>query len=349
MLRVGRMGTDFVFLPFFFNLNKEKLRMEDLRELLVFSGNSNRPLAEKIVESLSVLCSKKLGLGDLSAKRFSDGETRVKVGSNVRLRDAFIIQSASTPVNETYMELLIVLDALKRSSPWRITAVIPYYGYGRQDKKTEPRVPMTAKLIAGLIQLAGANRVITMDLHSNQIQGFFEIPVDNLYAQPVFLRLLRERFGSDIVIVAPDAGGFERATSYAKKLSCGRANLTKSRPEPGKLDKEMFLTGDVKGRVCVIVDDMADTGGTLILGAETLLAHGAKEVHAFCTHPVLSGEAIEKISSPALSSLVVTDTIALNAEAKSCPKIRVVSVADLFARAILASHNGDSVSGLFEE
>jgi ribose-phosphate pyrophosphokinase len=312
------------------------------RQLLVFSGRSNPRFTRSITQSLSV------ELGRLEVVKFSDGELSVDIGDNVRGRDVFIVQSTSAPTNDHLMELLIVIDALKRASAWRITAVMPYFGYARQDRKLKSRVPITAKLVADLITAAGADRVLTMDLHAGQIVGFFDIPVDNLNALPVMLPYLKSKYGSsDLVIVSPDSGGVERARELASRLgNVEIAIIDKRRSGPNQVS-EMKVVGEVTGKTCIVIDDMVDTGGTLVKAGETLLQEGAKNVVAACVHPVLSGSAIERIDASPFSEVVVSDTIALPAQPKS-DKITVVSVAPLFAEAVRRIHADDSVSSLFK-
>ncbi len=314
-----------------------------LDRIKLITGNSNRPLAEKIAKGLGIPIS------DALVKRFSDGEVNVEIRESVRGYDVFVIQSTSPPVNDNLMELLILMDALKRASAERINAVIPYYGYARQDRKVAPRAPISAKLVADLITVAGAHRVLTCDLHAGQIQGFFDIPVDNLYALPVLLPYIKENFGSgdNLVIVSPDAGGVERARAYAKRLGCGLSIIDKRRDAPN-VSRVMHVIGDVKGKFCVIIDDMVDTAGTICNAADALLEEGATGVVACCTHPVLSGPAIERIEKSNIKELVVTDTIPLREGAEKVEKIKVVSVADLFSEAIKRIHYDDSVSALFE-
>lgn len=313
-----------------------------LREWVILSGNSNRPLAEQICKRLG----KTLGRADV--RRFSDGEIFVEIGENVRGRDVYLIQSTSGPVNETLMELLIMIDALKRASAKEITAVIPYYGYARQDRKVAPRTPISAKLTADLIATAGATRVVSMDLHAGQIQGFFNIPFDNLFASPVMLeRIRRETQGvNNLVMVSPDAGGVERARHYAKRLDASVAVIDKRRTGPN-VAKAMNIIGDVKDKVAIILDDMIDTAGTLTEAAHAVLDHGATRVIAAATHGVLSGPAIERISNSTIEKVLITDTIQANEHTRNCGKIVQVSVADLFAEAIHRIHNYDSVSSLF--
>ncbi len=310
--------------------------MDDLK---IFSGNANRPLAEKICQYLGV------PLGDAAVGRFSDGEISVEFRENVRGRDVFVIQPTCIPCNEHLMELLIMMDALRRASAQSITAVVPYYAYARQDRKTAPRVPISAKLVANLIHTAGAHRMITMDLHTGQIQGFFNIPVDHLYAAPVTLQYLRENLGGDLVMVSPDAGGVERARAFAKRLNASLAIIDKRRE--ATVIKAMTLIGNVWGKEAVILDDMVTTGATLIKASELLMQHGAKAVHACVTHPVLSRDAVSSLRGSLLQSLAVTDTIPLNSEAQTLDKIKVLSVAPLLGEAIRRIHNRDSVSSLF--
>ncbi|MBW2061873.1 MAG: ribose-phosphate pyrophosphokinase [Deltaproteobacteria bacterium] len=309
-------------------------------DLILFTGRSNPALAKAICEYLS------LPLGKVHVRRFSDGEVLVELGENVRGRDVFAIQSTCSPVNENIMELLILIDALKRSSARRVTAVLPYYGYARQDRKVAPRVPITAKLMADLITVAGAKRMLSMDLHAGQIQGFFDIPVDHLFAAPLLLSFVREQQFEDMVIVSPDAGGVERARAYAKRLDCTLAIIDKRRI--GTNDVEvMTLVGDVEGKTAILVDDMVDTAGTMVKAVNAIVNHGAKKAIALTTHPVLSGSALEKIENSPLEFLVVTDTIPLSEEAKKSRKIKVTSVANLLGEAIRRIHQEDSVSSLF--
>lgn len=311
-----------------------------MSEMKVFAGNSNRALANRICASLGV------PLGEAMVKNFSDGETWVEVGENVRGRDVFIIQSVCNPANNNLMELLVLTDALKRASADRITAVVPYYGYARQDRKVAPRTPITAKLMADLIVAAGVHRVLSMDLHAAQIQGFFNIPFDHLYAAPVLMKYLNSIRKGDLVIVSPDAGGVERARAYAKLLGASLAIIDKRRVE-ANVSQVMNVIGDVKGKQAVIVDDIIDTAGTLCQAVPVLLERGASAVYATATHAVLSGPAIERIDASPLEGLGVTDTIPLHAPAANCKKITVHTVADLLAEAIRRIHNEDSVSSLF--
>jgi ribose-phosphate pyrophosphokinase len=277
---------------------------------------------------------------------FSDGEIQIEINENVRLKDVFIIQSTCAPVNSNLVELLLMIDAFKRSSASRITAVMPYFGYARQDKKVAPRVPISAKLIADMLTVAGANRVITMDLHAGQIQGFFDIPVDNIFAAPVLIDYMKTRMNNDLVVVSPDAGGVERARAFAKRLDADLAIIDKRRSAPNQA-KAMAVIGDVQGKIAVILDDMADTAGTLTEAVEAISTAGAREVHACCAHPVLSGPAVDRINDSALKSLVVTDTIPLNENAVACDKIKVLSISKLVGEAIIRSYRGDSVTSLF--
>ena len=311
-----------------------------LDKLRVFTGNSNPSLAQEISKALN------LPLGNANVKKFSDGEIQVEIEENVRGMDVFIVQSTCTPVNVSLMELLIMIDAIKRASAERITAVMPYYGYARQDRKVASRVPITAKLVADLITTAGADRVLTVDLHAGQIQGFFNIPVDNLFATPVTLESIKNKFLNNLAIVAPDAGGVERARAFAKRLGASLAIIDKRRTNPNEA-QIMHIIGDIKGKAALLLDDMVDTAGTLTQSADALLKAGAVKVSACCTHPVLSGKAIENINKSALQELVVTNTVPLREEAKSCKKITVLSVASLLGEAIKRIHNNDSVSSLF--
>ncbi len=318
--------------------------------LKIFAGNSNRPLAQEICSYLGV------PLGAADVRTFSDGEIAVEITENVRGGDVFVIQSVCTPVNDNLMELLLMLDAFKRASANRITAVIPYYGYARQDRKVAPRVPISAKLVADLLTAAGASRILTAELHAGQIQGFFNIPVDNLFSAPVLLPYIRSRVGREAVtVVSPDAGGVERARAFAKRLGASLAIIDKrrARNHDGKSEKanldvvEMHIIGEVEGRVAILVDDMVDTAGTLTTAAKALHDAGAQIVFACCTHPVLSGPAIERIRSSVLDELVVTNSIPLRPEAETVDKIRVLSIAHLMGEAIRRIHNEESISSLF--
>lgn len=311
-----------------------------LDRLKLFGGNSNPELTAKICQHLQILQGKAV------VQTFSDGEIMVEIGENVRGRDVFVMQSTCSPVNHNLMELLVLMDALKRASAWRITAVLPYYGYARQDTKVLPRVPISAKLVADLITVAGGHRVICLDLHANQIQGFFDIPVDNLFAAPVLLEYIRQYLNSDLVIVSPDAGGVERARAFAKRLHASLAIIDKRRDEDQKV-KAMHIIGEVEGKAAIILDDMVDTGGTLTEAAKALAENGALSINACCTHAVLSGNAIGRIEGSAIENLIVTDSIPLQPETKGCKKIKVLTVANLLGEAIKRSHLNDSVSSLF--
>ena len=309
-------------------------------EMKVFTGNSNRGLAEEICRHL------KIPLGEALVSTFSDGEVMVQINENVRGRDIFIIQSFSNPVNNHIMELLIMLDAFKRASAYRITAVIPYYGYARQDRKVRPRVPITAKLVADLITAGGANRALTIDLHVGQIQGFFNIPVDNLFATPVLLDYLRTKGLKDLVVVSPDAGGVERARAFAKKLKASLAIIDKRR-EGANVSVVMNIIGDVKDRDALLLDDMIDTAGTITQGAEAIKKAGGRRVFAAATHAVLSGSAFDRLNASVIEEVIVTNTIPLDGENRSCKKITTLSVAPLLGEAIRNTHNETSVSSLF--
>jgi len=310
-------------------------------KIRIFSGNSNPGLAKKICEVLSV------PLGNAGVKTFSDGEVMVEIGENVRGRDVYVVQSTCAPTNNNLMELLVMTDALKRASASTITAVIPYYGYARQDRKAAPRTPISAKLVADLVTTAGVDRVVTIDLHAAQIQGFFNIPVDNLYAAPVILNYLKERFaGQDLVMVTPDAGGTERARAFAKRLECPMAVIDKRRTGPN-VAEVMHLIGDVKGKVAIILDDMIDTAGTLTQAAGALKQNGAALIYAAATHGVLSGPAIDRLNGSVIEEILLTDSIPLGEKAERTSKIRVLSVAPLLGEAIRRIHEDESVSSLF--
>ena len=311
------------------------------KKVCLFSGNANPQLASDIAQYLEA------PLGKCKVTRFSDGESFVEIGENVRGVDAFVIQPTSSPTNDNVMELLIIADALRRASAGSITVVIPYYGYARQDRKVAPRTPITAKLVADLIQTASVNRVVSVDLHAGQIQGFFNIPFDNLFALPVFLEdYLKKRFDSSAVFVSPDAGGVERTRAYSKRLDAGLAIVDKRR-ERANVSEVMNLIGEVKGKECIIIDDLIDTAGTLCGAASALAEKGAKKVVACATHGVLSGPAVQRIVESPLAEVVVSDTIALSDAAKACPKIKQVSIARLLGEAIKRIHSSDSVSSLF--
>ncbi len=314
-----------------------------MRDFKVFAGNSNVALATRICEHL------KRPLSKAEVGRFSDGEIQVEIGENVRGQDTFIIQSTSPPANDHLMELLIMVDALKRASAASITAVIPYFGYARQDRKVVPRTPITAKLVADLLESAGATRMVSMDMHVAQIQGFFHIPSDHLFASPVFLEDIRRRFGTnteELVLVSPDAGGVERTRAYSKRLNAGLAIVDKRRTR-ANVSEVMNVIGDVRGRDTIVIDDMVDTAGTLTQAAEVLTNEGARRVVAYAVHPVLSGPAVTRIQESPLEEAVFTDTVPLAPAAAACSKIRQLSTARLFAEAIQRIYSGDSLSSLF--
>ncbi len=310
------------------------------RELKVFSGNANQALAKEICQKMNI------PLGNALVGRFSDGEINVQIVDNVRGMDVFVVQPTANPVNRHLMELLIMIDALKRASATRITAVLPYYGYSRQDRKVQPRVPITSKLVADLITTAGANRVLTVDLHAGQIQGFFNIPVDNLFAAPVILDYLRSKKFKNLTVVSPDAGGVERARAFAKRLNSALAIIDKRRDKPN-VAQVMHIIGDVKGHDCLLLDDMVDTAGTLTEGATALKTNGAGRIFAACTHAVLSGPAITRINESVLDEVIATNTIALDSKQQECKKLAVLSIAPLLAEAITRIHEETSLSSLF--
>ncbi len=314
--------------------------MPEHSKLKIFAGSSNPELAEKICQDLDI----KLGKCDLS--RFSDGEICLQIKDNVRGRDVFVVQTTCTPVDEHLMELLLMMDALRRASARRITAVLPYYGYSRQDRKDRPRVPISAKLVASLLVTAGANRVLTIDLHAAQIQGFFDIPVDHLYGRPVLVEYLKSLRLPSLTVISPDAGGVERSRALAKRLGAPLAIIDKRREGPN-ITEVMRVIGAVRGQTCLIIDDMVDTAGTLVKGVEALINKGAASVYACCTHAVLSGSAVDRINDSSLKELVVTDSIPLTPKAQACDKIRQLSVSNLLAQAIESIHNESSVSRLF--
>jgi len=310
---------------------------------VLFTGNANPVLAQQIASHLGV------ELGQASVGRFSDGEVTVEIRQNVRARDVFVVQPTCTPTNENVMELLIMVDALKRASARRITAVIPYFGYARQDRRPRStRVPISAKVVANLLETVGVERVLTMDLHADQIQGFFDIPVDNIYASPVLLSDLKSKDHPNLVVISPDVGGVVRARALAKQLGCDLAIIDKRRPS-ANVSEVMHVIGEIDGRNCVIMDDMIDTAGTLVKAAEVLKARGARSVYAYCTHPVFSGPAVERIKASHIDEVVITNTIPLSDEAKACGKIRQLSVAFLFAETIRRISDGESVTSLFAE
>ena len=313
-------------------------------DFMVFTGNANPVLASEIAWHLGI------ELGAAQVGRFSDGEVTVEINQNVRARDVFVVQSTCAPTNESLMELLIMVDALKRASAERISAVIPYFGYARQDRRPRSsRVPISAKMVTDLLQTVGLARVLTMDLHADQIQGFFDIPVDNIYASPVLLGDLNLKNYTDLIVVSPDVGGVVRARALAKQLNCDLAIIDKRRPKPN-VSEVMHVIGDIDGRNCVIMDDMIDTAGTLVKAAEVLKERGAKKVYAYCTHPIFSGPAIERITKgDALDEVVVTNTIPLTDVAQACQKIRQLTVAPLIAETIQRIAKGESVMSLFSD
>lgn len=309
--------------------------------LKIFSGNSNIPLAESITKYMGI------PLGMVMVGQFSDGEIQVEFKENVRGMDVFVVQSTCYPVNDNIMELLVMIDALKRASASRVTAVMPYYGYARQDRKVASRAPITAKLIADIITAAGADRVLTIDLHAGQIQGFFDIPVDHLYASPIMADSVRaENMGADCVVVSPDAGGVERARAFAKRVGANLAIIDKRRSKPNE-SEVMNVIGDVAGKNAVLLDDMVDTAGTLVKASVALEQAGAKNISACCTHPVLSGEAVNRINDSPIQKIYITDTIPTQQKAAICPKLQVESVAPLLGEAISRIHREVSVSELF--
>jgi ribose-phosphate pyrophosphokinase len=313
-------------------------------DFMLFTGNSNPSLAAEVAKHLEI------SLGAANVGRFSDGEVTVEINQNVRARDVFVIQSTCNPTNDNLMELLVMVDALKRASAERISAVIPYFGYARQDRRPRStRVPISAKVVANMLQAVGVARLLTMDLHADQIQGFFDIPVDNIYASPVLLSDLRQKHYDDLIVVSPDVGGVVRARALAKQLGCDLAIIDKRRPR-ANVSEVMHVIGEIEGRNCVVMDDMIDTAGTLVKAAEVLKERGAKSVYAYCTHPIFSGPAIDRISNGnALDEVVVTNTIPLSAHASACSRIRQVSVAPLIAETIHRIAKGESVMSLFSD
>lgn len=309
-------------------------------EMKLFGGTSNPSLTLEVCDYLG------FEPGQIMAGTFSDGETQVEIRENIRGKDVFVLQSTSTPVNDNLMQLLIIMDALRRASAKRVTAVIPYYGYGRQDRKVKPRVPISAKLVADLITVSGANRVVSMDLHAGQIQGYFNIPVDNIFAAPILLKYIQDHFNDHLVIVSPDAGGVERARAFAKRLDASLAIIDKRRDAPN-VSRAMNIIGEVEGRNAIILDDMVDTAGTLTQAAVALKSRGCSEVYACCTHPVLSGPAIKRIEASPINKLVVTNTIPLKPDAEASGKIIVLSVAEILGETIKRIYNSHSVSTLF--
>ncbi len=307
----------------------------------VFTGNANPKLANDVVRRLGI------SLGDATVGRFSDGEINVEIKENVRGQDVFILQPTCSPANDNLMELVVLADALKRASAWRITAAIPYFGYARQDRRPRSaRVPITAKVVANMLQAVGVQRVLTVDLHSDQIQGFFDIPVDNIYASPVLIDDIEKQRFTNLVVVSPDIGGVVRARAFAKRLECDLAIIDKRRPK-ANVAEVMNIIGDVRDRTCLIVDDIVDTAGTLCKAAAALKEHGAAQVYAYCTHAVLSGPAVERINGSDLDGLVVTDTIPLREDAQQSAKIRSITIAPLLADTLLRISNEESVSSLF--
>jgi len=311
-------------------------------DLKILTGNANPELAKAICDHLGCTLLPAL------VSTFSDGESRVEIGANVRGSDVFVVQSTCNPVNQNIMELCLILDALKRASAGRVSAVVPYYGYARQDRKVVPRAPISAKLVADFLQAAGMHRLLTVDLHAGQIQGFFNCPVDNLFAMGILADYVASTVGKNVTVVSPDAGGVERARSFAKRLNCGLAIVDKRRDAPNQASA-MHVIGSVEGQICVLLDDMIDTAGTMIQGAQVLLEKGAQEVMACVTHPVLSGPAIERLGNSPFSKVVVTDTIPLSLAAQTCGKITRLSVAELLARAVSSIHTESSVSVLFNK
>lgn len=306
----------------------------------LIAGNANKPLALKVSEHIGI------PLTDTTVATFGDSEIMVQINENIRGSDVFVIQPTCTPVNHSIMELLLLIDALKRASANRITAVMPYYGYARQDRKVQPRVPISSKLVADLLTAAGANRILTIDLHAAQIQGFFNIPVDHLYAAPVLLDYIKRCNFENPVIVSPDAGGVERARAFAKRLNASLAIIDKRR-EAANVSKVMHVIGDVKGKDAIILDDMIDTAGTVTQAAQALIENGARKVCAACSHAVLSGPAVDRINNSALEEVITTDTIPLNDKTRACKKLKVLSVASLLSEAIKRIHEETSVSSLF--
>ena len=310
---------------------------------VLFTGNANPVLAQEIASHLGI------EVGQATVGRFSDGEVTVEIHQNVRARDVFVVQPTCAPTNEHLMELAFMVDALKRASARRITAVIPYFGYARQDRRPRSmRVPISAKVVANMLETVGVERLLTMDLHADQIQGFFDIPVDNIYASPVLLSDLKSKSYSDLVVISPDVGGVVRARAHAKQLGCDLAIIDKRRPT-ANVSEVMHVIGEVDGRNCVIMDDMIDTAGTLVKAAEVLKERGARSVYAYCTHPVFSGPAVERLRKSAIDEVVITNTIPLSEEARGCGKIRQLSVAFLFAETIRRISDGESVTSLFSE
>ncbi|MGM0518001.1 MAG: ribose-phosphate diphosphokinase [Pseudomonadota bacterium] len=318
--------------------------MSFTRSLMVFTGNANRPLAERVAESLDSQ------LGQASVSHFSDGESAVEILENVRGRDVFVIQPTCDPTNDHIMELMLMTDALRRASAHRITAVIPYFGYSRQDRRVRSsRVPISAKVVANMLQSGGVDRILTVDLHADQIQGFFDIPVDNVYASPILLGDIWRQKYDDLIVVSPDVGGVVRARAVAKRLDDADLAIIDKRRPRANVSQVMHIIGEVEGKTCVLVDDMVDTAGTLCKAADALKNHGARKVVAYATHPILSGKAIENIEASSLDELVITDTVPLKPEAERCDRIRVLSVAGMLAETIRRIHTDESVSSLYTD
>lgn len=312
-----------------------------MTDLMVFTGNANPQLAQKIVEHLG------MQLGDVSVSQFSDGEVAVELLTNVRGRDVFVVQPTCAPTNDNLIELIVMVDALRRASAGRITAVVPYFGYARQDRRVRSaRVPITAKVVADMMVGVGVDRVLTVDLHAEQIQGFFDVPVDNVYGSPVLLEDIEKQSFEDLIVVSPDIGGVVRARAVAKQLGIDLAIIDKRRPQPG-IAEVMNIIGDVNNRTCLLVDDMVDTAGTLCNAAKALKEHGAKRVIAYCTHAVLSGKAIENLNNSELDELVVTDSIPLSEAAKGCSRIRLLTLSKMLAEAMRRLSNEESLSAMF--
>ena len=325
--------------------------MAQTTEPKLISGNANMPLAKAIARRMSLHRGVNVGLVDARVERFNDGEIFVEVYENVRGEDMFIIQPTSNPANDNLMELLVMADALRRSSAARVTAVLPYFGYARQDRRTKARTPITAKMVANMMVGSGIERILTMDLHAAQIQGFFDIPVDNLYASPIFALDIKDTFKDrmdELMVVSPDVGGVARARELAKRINAPLSIVDKRREKPGEV-AEMTVIGDVTDKICLIVDDMCDTAGTLCKAAQVLLANGATEVHAYITHGVMSGPAVERVTNSVMKSLVLTDSIQPTEAVSNAPNIRILPTAPLFTQAILNIWHGTSVSSLFED
>ena len=312
-----------------------------MNELMVFTGNANPELAQRVVDHLGI------SLGDASVSQFSDGEVSVELNTNVRGRDVFVLQPTCAPTNDHIMELIIMVDALRRASAGRVTAVVPYFGYSRQDRRVRSaRVPISAKAVADMMVGAGIDRLLTVDLHAEQIQGFFDVPVDNVYGSSVLLEDVKKQNFEDLIVVSPDIGGVVRARALAKQLGVDLAIIDKRRPNPN-VAEIMNIIGDIENRTCLLVDDMVDTAGTLCNASEALKSQGANQVVAYCTHPILSGKAIEKINASQLDELVVTDSVPLNAEARACPRIRTLTLSCMLAGALRRLSNEESLSAMF--